>query len=286
MFSSTYKTMSTSISPFILPRPRRGLNHKLGRRRLLASLLLLALFPLGLSAQDAIRIVTKTELHSANWLWSEERKIDEYSEYDEFTLLDDGKAGFPRDYERKTIGIGEKIKLKVKEKPGSNVAGDKSKASWAIIEGGGWADFEGPTIGESVIVGAEVLDGPASRTIKVRVTTDTTPALTADVAFTVVKPSGGFKSRHAGPPPPNADVPSTAQSSPPNTVDVPVSNTNPAPNPPPPTISVDFTPMIGAMSKLVVIPEPTSVNFGGDFKGGVYFIVIRKLNSQANKQLY
>jgi hypothetical protein len=263
--------MIISTSSAIPLRPRRRSN----RRRLLASLLLFALFPLGLSAQDAIRIITKTELNSANWIWSEEPKIPEYSEFDDQTIPNGGKARFPLDRERKTIGIGEIINLKLKEKPGSNVAGDKSKATWTILEGGDWAGFStkngepGPSVGEVVMIGARVVAPKvpadlAPRTVKVRVTTDTTPALTADVVITVVVPSGGLKSRHGGPPPPNADVPSTKQFPP---------NTKPKPGKPPGSAFVDIHPDdIAAMSFVDVIFEPTNVNFGGSFEGGVYSI--------------
>jgi hypothetical protein len=258
--------MIISIPTIISLRPRRAFN----RRRLLASLLLFALFPLGLSAQDAIRIITKTELHSANWIWSEEPKIPEYPEFDDAPIL--GKARFPRDLERKKIGIGEIINLKLKEKPGSNAAGDKSKATWTIIEGGQWAGFStkngasGSSIGEAIMIGARVENGPSPRTMKVRVTTDTTPALTAEVTITIVNPAtsvvGALKSRHAGPPPLGADVPPTDQFAP---------NTMPAA--PPATGDISFSPnKISAVSRLILIPEPTDVSFGGPFNGGVHII--------------
>jgi hypothetical protein len=48
------------------------------------------------------------------------------------------------------------------------------------------------------------------------------------------------------------------------------------PNPPPPTEDFFYWEVIGTETDLVVVLEPTNVNFGGDFQGGVYVIEVDK----------
>jgi hypothetical protein len=227
------------------------------RRRFIACLLLLALFPLGLFAQEKIKIVTKTELHSANWIWNEAPRIMEYSEYDDKKILE-GKTAYPDDLGRKTIGIGELINLKLVELT-KDAAGDKTKAKWKIVDGAGWAGFSGEAEGGVVTVGATVLDGPSPRTVKVRVTTDTTPKLTAEVMITIVKPGGSFSSRHCGPVPGDVFVPQTSNLPPNHRVSD--------------GTIIPFSPdAIATATRLIVVPSPTDVNFGGPFSGGVHII--------------
>ena len=111
--------------------------------------------------------------------------------------------------------------------------------------------------GEIVNLGAKVKDGIASRTVKVKVTTVAPPTQPSSVPYvpltdmytiTIVKPTGELKSRHAGLSPTGVNVPNV-------------------PLPPPPT---PLAGCIGAWTVLVVIPMPSSVNFGGKFEEGAY----------------
>ena len=108
--------------------------------RTLFALFIAAFLPAATQAQQTqtddrkIWIESKTALHSANWIWKEEAFVKIIDE--DGNEVDD-KPSVPNDLKRTTIGIGELVELKLKEKAGSNFGGDKSQAHWEIIEGGG-----------------------------------------------------------------------------------------------------------------------------------------------------
>jgi hypothetical protein len=99
-------------------------------------------------------------------------------------------------------------------------------------------------------------ENKTGRSVKIQVTTDTSPALTATFDITTIVPDGKLKSRHAGPKPTGIEIPNPEQE-----------------------FSSKYSPVgdqIGAESTLLVIPMPGKVNFGGDFDKGVYVIEIDK----------
>jgi hypothetical protein len=210
----------------------------------------------GTSDPPGLIIVSQTKLHSADYIWSETNK--KVTELDQFLGQKvQVKAGFPNDLARTRIGIGEFIYLKLKGKPAA--LGDIKKAEWRILEGSSWVDIVGAKKGEVITLGAKVLDGPLSRTVKVRVMT--TVRKTATFEFKVLKPNGEIKSRHAGKPPANTEIPGvkedqyddihTPKSQEPGKVRVPATG-------------------IGAWTVLVMIPMPSSVNFGGKYQDGLW----------------
>jgi hypothetical protein len=200
-------------------------------------------------------ILTKTELHSANYLWSEEREENSYDEFSDDFYYE--KGNFPQDLYRKNIGVGELINLKVKGP--SELIGDVNLATWEIVLGSEWAEL---TVfnGEVAVLGAKPINGPSSRTVEVQVTTRP-PGMapkTARVTITILKPNGVLCSRHAAPSPSDVDIPSTKQF---------LDLYTPGSQEPGKTLVLAFG--VGAWTKLVVIPMPSNVNFGGSYGGGV-----------------
>jgi hypothetical protein len=225
------------------------------RRAFCLGSFLLAFFCLAsvIAHGKGVHIVTKTDLHSANYIWSPgEENTSEYDEFDD--VIVQVKGCFPQDRARTSIGVGELINLRVKGDPVD--LGDTEWAEWVIISGSEWAEFT-HGLGEVVALGAKPIDGPLSRTVEIEVTTTTLKS--ARVTITIFKPTGVLKSRHVGTATENPVGANTSQYS---DMFTPASQE-------PEKVPVPAT-GIGAWTRIFVIPMPSTVNFGGDYEDGVF----------------